>query len=605
MQPRTLFLRLVESLGRYGPWVSATLYFVTALLLVDFREIFEIDYDESYNLAKAALWAAGEPLYTRIWSDQPPLLTILLAGVHSLFPWNVDAARILILVLTSGMVACVHCAAARIAADARPASETRLPGLLAGFGAAILLAASAGIIRMSFAVDVGTPAVTLAAAAACVLVCAWSHLRPHLLFASGALLGLACGTKLFVAFLVPVFLLSVTVASTPKPGVQRWNRYPVLRASGWWTAGLLTCLAVVFGPMISPELVEQLVMPHLLGQGQGSPSLPVAIFHGNLGVYSLAALGGAVLWVTRRGPALLFVTWLIVGVSALCLHHPVWPSHGLLILVPAVVVAAAALGSLAARAGRYQRVFHTLGLGMGVALVSFSIPRFIVQKHWETGAEPSFFYPQVMRHLDGYHGQLMVTSRQTLAFRAGMLVPAQLAVTSSKRFETGFLDIEQVIQVIEDRKVAFVFEDGRWPIAVRHAFRARIAADYCRVMVGGQARLWQRRDLVQAGECLRPKTKKRVRGPLAHRMSRVGCGAPVIKASRAPTWNVHGLHSLDPESALLDEVRDRAVEVASPSQPFPDGIHAILPAADTLVRSRAMLAEDEFASRLQNPGHPS
>ena len=303
MQPRTLFLRLVESLGRYGPWVSATLYFVTALLLVDFREIFEIDNDESYNLAKAALWAAGEPLYTSIWSDQPPLLTILLAGVHSLFPWNVDAARILILAVTSGMVACVHAAAAQIAADTRSASGTLLPRLLAGFGAAIMLTASDRIIRMSFAVDLGTPAVAFATAAACVLVCTWRNLRPHLLFASGALFGLACGTKLFVAFLLPVFLLSVTVASIPKPGVQRRNVYPILRAAGWWTSGLLTCLVVVFGPMISPQQLEQLVMPHLLAEGQGSPSLPVWVFHGDLGIYALAAFGIAALWVTRRVPA--------------------------------------------------------------------------------------------------------------------------------------------------------------------------------------------------------------------------------------------------------------------------------------------------------------
>ena len=97
----------------------------------------------------------------------------------------------------------------------------------------------------------------------------------------------------------------------------------------------------------------------------------------------------------------------------------------------------------------------------------------------------------------------MATSRQTLAFRAGLLVPPELAVTSMKRFSTGFLDIEQMMRVIDKRRVAFVFEDPRWPTDLRKVLRKRIRSDYCIVMALPQVRLWQRRELVDPNKCLR------------------------------------------------------------------------------------------------------
>ncbi len=72
-----------------------------------------------------------------------------------------------------------------------------------------------------------------------------------------------------------------------------------------------------------------------------------------------------------------------------------------------------------------------------------------------------------------------------------------------KRFSTGFLDIEQMMRVIDKRRVAFVFEDPRWPTDLRKVLRKRIRSDYCIVMALPQVRLWQRRELVDPNKCLR------------------------------------------------------------------------------------------------------
>ncbi len=500
MSIRLPLQRLVDLLARYGHWVSATLHFGAAFLFVDFREVFEIDYDEGFNLALAALFAVGEPIYTSIWSDQPPLLTILLAGVQKLFPWDVNAARILILAATSGMVGCIHAAAARIASDGQPAGETRVPRLLAGFGAATLFVSTDRIIRISFAVDTGTPAVTLSTAAACALVYAWDDLRPRWLFASGALLALACGSKLFVAFLLPVFLISIVVARPLKSLLQK-GKSRVAPGLCWWSSGFLAGLAVVFGPMISPEMMEQLVMPHLQSQTGRSPLLAEAAFLPDRAVYLLVLVGLPALWITGRRTALPFVMWLTAGTIVLHLLPEIHSSYHLLVLVPAVVLAGAALGSLAARKGRYRRLFQGATLGMGIALLAFALPRLNMPEHWRTGAEPGLFR-DAMRPLEGYEGHWMATSRQTLAFRAGLLVPPELAVTSRKRFTSTGLDAGQVLHAIGKHRVAFVFEDWRWPRSLRKELSRRIQADYCVIMGLPQVRLWQRRDLAESNQCI-------------------------------------------------------------------------------------------------------
>ena len=303
--------------------------------------------------------------------------------------------------------------------------------------------------------------------------------------------------------LPPVFVISIAVAGTLKSQLRQGCNCGVPAALGWWSTGLLTGLALVFGPMISVEMIEQLVMPHLRYQIGRSPSFPARIFFPDWVVYALLAVGLPVLWTTRRYLALLFLMWLAGYIAALNLLPSVRSSYHLLVLVPAVVLAGAALGSLATRTGRYRRFYWSATLGLAITFLSFSLLRLTMPEHWRTGEKSSDFFAEAMRLLEGYDGHWMATSRQTLAFRAGLLVPPELAVTSMKRFSTGFLDIEQMMRVIDKRRVAFVFEDPRWPTDLRKVLRKRIRSDYCIVMALPQVRLWQRRELVEPNKCLR------------------------------------------------------------------------------------------------------
>jgi hypothetical protein len=75
-------------------------FFGVMLVVFPFRATFEMDLDEGVNLMKGMLVVRGYPLYSQIWSDQPPLFTQLLAILFRLVGFEVNAA-VLVLVLSA------------------------------------------------------------------------------------------------------------------------------------------------------------------------------------------------------------------------------------------------------------------------------------------------------------------------------------------------------------------------------------------------------------------------------------------------------------------------------------------------------------------------
>jgi hypothetical protein len=61
------------------PVIVALLFFVFVFSYYPFREKLQFDSDEGLNLMRSMLVALGHPLYREVSSDQPPLLTHLLA----------------------------------------------------------------------------------------------------------------------------------------------------------------------------------------------------------------------------------------------------------------------------------------------------------------------------------------------------------------------------------------------------------------------------------------------------------------------------------------------------------------------------------------------
>ena len=94
-------LPLGKILQKYWTFSVPLCFFALLIIFLPFRQAFWMDSDEGINLMKAQMLLRGYSLYSEIWSDQPPLLTYLLAGLFSLLGARENAGRILVLIFSS------------------------------------------------------------------------------------------------------------------------------------------------------------------------------------------------------------------------------------------------------------------------------------------------------------------------------------------------------------------------------------------------------------------------------------------------------------------------------------------------------------------------
>src|SRR4029453_9477171 len=76
--------------------------------------IYEFGPDEGFNLMKAELVGSGFSLYSEIWSDQPPVLHFILAAVQRVLPFDVTAARAVVLAFSGLLLWSLFCSIRRL-----------------------------------------------------------------------------------------------------------------------------------------------------------------------------------------------------------------------------------------------------------------------------------------------------------------------------------------------------------------------------------------------------------------------------------------------------------------------------------------------------------
>lgn len=448
------------------------LAFYVILLSSGLRDAYELDPDEGNNVIKALLLDRGFALYQDIWSDQPPLHTNLLGLCFRVFGLHVEVGR----ALTAAFSACV----VLVVYDLVRREIGGLEGHLAGLGSALQLAFGASYVRHSMSVMIGIPAIALAALSFWVLAVGQRRRRATWI-ASGVLFGLSLSMKLFTAPLAPV--LAGLAARSARDRTSEGGPSRALSALGFWGAGLLIALILGLAPALSGEGLAQLVTAHWLA-GQRMQGHTVWEFLRWDALLYLTALGGA-LWAiqqkSRVGIAL--AGWLLLGIGALAAHAPVWLHHAVLIEVPACALAAMALGG-AVRALRASDTPWFTRRTIPAILISIfwlsalGIRARHVRRTYLYRDAPGEDLAELAVRRYAPDARLMVTSRQMIAFRMGMSVPPDLAVTSSKRFEAGLLSAEQIVSAIDSLSPAAVVLDERWSEPVVDQIRQAIDGRY-------------------------------------------------------------------------------------------------------------------------------
>ena len=435
----------------------ASAYFLGVLLLLPLIHAFELNTDEGINLQKARLVNAGYALYTEVWSDQPPLLTWMLAGTQRVSGGSVVAGRVLVLAMCGVLIGALF------------GVVRRSVGVWAAIVSAAALAMSQGFLTLSVSVMVGLPALAFAMVAVWLVRLYGQKKRGWMLAASGVCMALSMMTKMFTGFLVPLLLLEVVRLTVQRNGSAETGR----RAPAWWTACLLwagcftaVMLAIWFGSGLN---YGQLVGTHVAAQDvealekyDGSSVVPEVLMQ-NWVIIGFAVVGVVFAIVGRRWDAALPGGWLGIALVILLNHQPVWPHHGALLTIPLAwlagysVLTFAGLGSV--------RLSRRAAVGIGAAGVAVVIPAMI------------YVLPKLASYGEGYdddrrievvetvrergrRNPWIITDDSMIAVRAGLLTPPQATVLSNKRRRSDPAFDQTVISAIE------AYEPGQ--IMLRH-----------------------------------------------------------------------------------------------------------------------------------------
>lgn len=456
-------------------------YFLMAALLSPWLARFEINPDEGLNVIKASLLAQGEPLYTAVWSDQPPLFTHLLRLVWTTTGESIRSARLLVLALTCVLL----WACARYARLTWGPREAVLAPLL------ILLAPHFQMLSVS--VMIGLPALAFGALALTAAAQWHTSRRTWLAAASGALLALSLMVKLFTIVLAPVLLAGFFFGK---------ERDGARRAAAVWLAAFVSVMLTALIVLVGPEAGAQLLLPHVnAAVDPGYRNWDGFGFPWHLRrLWLLAALAVAGAWSSLRGRhrlALYASLWAAIAFPVLLVHRPLWFHHLVLLTIPASLFGAAALVAawdlVARRTPAAWRPLHpaaqALALLMIVALVAW-------QARWIRGLRVPASDQEKAALADQLRarakpGDIMLTDMPMCAFRAGLRVAPEAAVLSEKRLRTGSITEAELRNTLRRTRPAFVLF-GRFDLPlVRNELRAQYRLLYSQRRV----ELFERRDV--------------------------------------------------------------------------------------------------------------
>lgn len=418
------------------------------------------DYDEGINLMKALLVNRGYAMFTEIWSDQPPLLTVTLGGLFHVTGPSVMAARIVVMVLSALLLWAFYLAV-------RAGFPTWIALL-----AVLMLVLSEFYMRLSGAVMVGLPSVALAMIAVALLVTGkptWARLA-----ISAIVMALALQTKLLTALIVPACGVAVLIAAWPQGLRARLMRavgWGVLLGAAYLAAGFaLGALHfdLLFGTHVSSvtrnleDFIEgsTLFFPHFTEQ--------------HVAYLIVAAAGLVYAWRRRRMDALVPLTWIVVSAVALSFHRPLWYHHTTMLSVPLVWLCAYGVqgwwelmrwGYTHRR--RRGRAWAALGGGLAAALAMLALwwfyPNpFPARQEWQMTTFRPNYVPEAAEQLQADatdKSAWIFTDRPFYAFQAGLIVPPPIAVLSRKSLETGIITQDMLARVIRQYKPHFVLND--------------------------------------------------------------------------------------------------------------------------------------------------
>ncbi|MDB4542935.1 glycosyltransferase family 39 protein [bacterium] len=422
------------------------------VVIAGWWEVYQLNADEGINLQKAALVANGYTLYTEIWSDQPPALTFILSYVQQLYPFSVAAARSAILLFAAIMVVSLF----RVV--------RRFEGRISALASAGLLVSSALFMELSVSVMIGLPAIALAVLALDIVTSGSGTYHRLRAIIGGAIFSIAMLTKFFVALALPALIFSAWICARRNQG-QGSGSNPGLKNSLVFIGAMACTFALVFFATDMYQM-DQLIGPHVSASSSdtfadrgGFAAIIELLEEKSEAAYLLGCLGILMAFLPFAGTRIIPLSWLLIAAVALTFHRPLWAHHSLLIVVPLCWLGGVAVGKLYSLPGlwrdrdtgqwKYARLVLLLPLLALFVIIDKAIDG-IERAHDKFHKDPSRYEQlyQARIALFSPAGDWMITDRPIDAYRAGKLVPPELAVWSKKRRVTNNLSNDEILGLI-------------------------------------------------------------------------------------------------------------------------------------------------------------
>lgn len=424
-----------------------------------FSDAGDYDYDEGINLMKTSLYEQHYTLYDDIWSDQPPLFTVLLSKWFALVGESPTTARILIALFSALLLWSFYLTAYSTITT------------FAALGATLLLVLSQFYLRLSSAVMIGMPSLALAMAAIAFLV--RGKQRFWSLIVSGLLMALALETKLFVGVLFPAIALHILTANGADGQalsfVQRIGR---LLCWGLVAAVAFVGLSIYFNAL----KIDMLLTTHFGAQTReqalftiGSQEF-IADFFKQQPVYLVVAAIGVFFAYRQRNQAVVLpLAWFLTVTVAFIFHRPLWYHHVMLLTIPMAWLCAFSLHAWGQffdqLAGKTtpQRLWRTALLAITAVALSIAILDYPSPLSARLDEQAKLYRPlyiwEMVHQLQADAQQergFVFTDRPFYAFQAGLPVTPPIAAISRKRMQAGILTHDDMLHALTKYKPEYV-----------------------------------------------------------------------------------------------------------------------------------------------------
>ncbi len=465
----------------------------------DIGASFSNDYDEGVYLSSARMLNQGYPLFTSVFSSQPPIFPGSLALCFRLFGESVETGR--------GMV--LFFALVSLAAIAWIA--WRLFGPLTAPFAITCLGLPVCFFQNARNCTAEMPSLAFALLAIGIVVSAAGERHLAWLAVGGACFALAVLSKLLVVpVLLPLLALGCTAPSFlqyRKRELTSWRQFGwrsiLLRFLAFGMGGLAVGILVlerydlssVYDQVVRFHEASKKVYPLDLGRNFG---MLQDFFLNSFGIVVSAVGGLVLLWSRNRLVCVWLCLWFVAACCFVLVHTPLFDRHLMLLSPPLALAASASLLWLAEGRGKLGLSFLAIYFA-AFPLVSFNSRYNQLElsclRSWRSLSR-SFPVEQKQAisliKAETKPEDFVVTDEQMQIFRAGRSISPSLCDTSFNRIQSGYLKGPEAIQAAEGARMIIFWTHRLDGVP---GFRAWVESHYGLVKESAGKSVYSRKDV--------------------------------------------------------------------------------------------------------------